>query len=356
MIRPTFYIKMIEISGKYLQPSSSVNYIEKGVPIVKKDISYEEFFEQFLVGNQPCIFESDFTSHWKSRKEWVLQDSGMPNFEFLSNTFGSAKVPVADCNDQYYNSQMKIEDTVVNFIEYWKNYCDKGYPEEFPCLYLKDWHFPRDYPDYEAYHWPLHFAADWLNEFWMSKPDDYRFVTPMHVDVLTSYSWSSNICGRKRWLLFPPGNEKKLVTHFGEMPFLCELAAPEDQAILVEQEAGETIFVPSGWYHQVWNLEDTISINHNWLNGCCIAQAWAGLKNDLRAVKKELSDCMDMEGWEEQCQVVLAANTGSNLYDFFNFLDSIAQTRLRCLDDVDTPVSFHWTLGKNHARILPDVA
>lgn len=32
------------------------------------------------------------------------------------------------------------------------------------------------------------------------------------------------------------------------------------------QEQDEIIFVPSGWYHQVHNLEDTISINHNWFN------------------------------------------------------------------------------------------
>ena len=28
------------------------------------------------------------------------------------------------------------------------------------------------------------------------------------------------------------------------------------------------MFVPSGWYHEVYNMQDTISINHNWLN-CC---------------------------------------------------------------------------------------
>jgi hypothetical protein len=41
---------------------------------------------------------------------------------------------------------------------------------------------------------------------------DYRFVymgpagswTPCHADVLRSYSWSVNVCGRKRWLLLPP--------------------------------------------------------------------------------------------------------------------------------------------------------
>lgn len=41
---------------------------------------------------------------------------------------------------------------------------------------------------------------------------DYRFCylgpagtwTPLHSDVLRSYSWSANVCGRKRWLLLHP--------------------------------------------------------------------------------------------------------------------------------------------------------
>lgn len=41
---------------------------------------------------------------------------------------------------------------------------------------------------------------------------DHRFVymgprgswTALHADVLRSFSWSFNVCGRKRWLLFPP--------------------------------------------------------------------------------------------------------------------------------------------------------
>ena len=29
--------------------------------------------------------------------------------------------------------------------------------------------------------------------------------TPFHADVFQSYSWSANICGTKKWWLFPPG-------------------------------------------------------------------------------------------------------------------------------------------------------
>ena len=31
--------------------------------------------------------------------------------------------------------------------------------------------------------------------------------TPLHADVFRSYSWSSNVCGRKKWYLFPPDQE-----------------------------------------------------------------------------------------------------------------------------------------------------
>lgn len=45
------------------------------------------------------------------------------------------------------------------------------------------------------------------------------------------------------------------------------LPKAREKAVEVIQGAGEAIFVPSGWTHSVENLEDTVSINHNWLNG-----------------------------------------------------------------------------------------
>jgi len=49
--------------------------------------------------------------------------------------------------------------------------------------------------------------------------------------------------------------------------------------------------------------EDTISINHNWLNGCNVDISWNFLKQNLQDVQREISDCLDMDGWHEQCQV-----------------------------------------------------
>ena len=55
---------------------------------------------------------------------------------------------------------------------------------------------------------PVYFADDWLNEYTdATGVQDYRFVylgvegtqTPLHHDVLLSYSWSVNIAGQKQF-------------------------------------------------------------------------------------------------------------------------------------------------------------
>lgn len=96
-----------------------------------------------------------------------------------------------------------------------------------------------------------------------------NFRTPLHADVFTSHSWSVNIVGRKRWVLFPPGQEVYLKDRFGNLTYDIFsdatlntnnflLYGKIDKSYDIIQEPGEALFVPSGWHHQVWNL---VSIN-----------------------------------------------------------------------------------------------
>lgn len=62
-------------------------------------------------------------------------------------------------------------------------------------------------------------------------------------------------------------------------------------ALILLQETGETIFVPSGWHHTVHNLENTLSINHNWLNGYNIHWAWALLQQEHSDATAAIEDC-----------------------------------------------------------------
>lgn len=96
----------------------------------------------------------------------------------------------------------------------------------------------------------------------------------VHIDPLGTSAWNTLLQGRKRWVLFPPGTSKTIVKGLdvikkGEddeavnyfvdiLPRI--LKTYKVQSIEFTQEAGETVFVPGGWWHAVLNIEDTIAV------------------------------------------------------------------------------------------------
>lgn len=89
------------------------------------------------------------------------------------------------------------------------------------------------------------------------------------------------------------------------------------------------VFVPSGWHHQVHNMQDTISINHNWVNGCNLWNMWLFLQQELRTVQQEVLQWKDtMPDWHQHCQVIMRSCTGINFEEFYHFLKVIAKRRL----------------------------
>jgi hypothetical protein len=131
-------------------------------------------------------------------------------------------------------------------------------------FYLKDWKI-NDVAEMQrrprVFKTPP-FFKDWLNEYYLhTRRDklDFQFLywgdagtaTGYHEDVAGTFSWSFNLRGRKVWQFFNRPSSPHLPLEF----------------ITCVQLPGEMVFVPSGCYHTVKNLEnDTISINQNWLN------------------------------------------------------------------------------------------
>ncbi|CAI9787324.1 unnamed protein product [Fraxinus pennsylvanica] len=320
-----------------------------------KLLSYADFVEKYLVQNQPVIL-TGLMDHWRACKDWVL-DNGDPNLRFLSTYFGNSRVQVADCGMREFTDQKRTEMSVSEFIDQWAQLSaarKDGGSDGNSLLYLKDWHFAKEYPDYVAYSPPKFFCDDWLNLYldkytMHNDPDtcqkrneimcsDYRFVymgakgtwTPLHADVFRSYSWSANVCGRKQWYFLPPSqyhlvfdrHMKSSVYNIFEEVYKSNFTGLEE-AIWWEctQEKNEIIFVPSGWYHQVHNLEDTVSINHNWFNGHNISWVWDLLLREYHEAREYIEDIKDIcDDFEGLCQRNLAANAGMNFYDFFVFM------------------------------------
>ncbi|KAL6524504.1 hypothetical protein OROHE_016175 [Orobanche hederae] len=316
-----------------------------------KKLSYADFVEKYLAGNQPVILPG-LMDDWLACKDWVSYD-GKPNLHFFSSHFGSSRVQVADCGTKEFTDQKRMAMSVSEFIDGWvkSSGSGSGGDDGKPMLYLKDWHFVKEYPDYVAYTTPMFFLDDWLNlyldkysmhddpESYQERNEiscsDYRFVyvgskgtwTPLHADVFRSYSWSANVCGRKQWYFLSPSQHHLVFDRYMKSSVydifedVCKSKYPGfEKAIWWEctQEQNEIIFVPSGWYHQVHNLEDTVSINHNWFNAYNISWVWDLLLREYHEAKGYIEDIKNIcEDFEGLCQRNLAANAGMDFRDFF---------------------------------------
>lgn len=88
--------------------------------------------------------------------------------------------------------------------------------------------------------------------------------TGTHIDTLYSAAWNLLITGRKQWTFRSPAWSCQR----GYIPALpAELtAAAEDEIYQVEQLPGDVIYTPTGWAHEVYNVESSISITGNYLN------------------------------------------------------------------------------------------
>lgn len=332
------------------------------VTVISSPLSYSEFYKEFILRNKPCLFSKLFTNNWLCRKKWVLEND-VPNIEFLKEKYGDLTAPVLDCNEVYFSSHKKCDMLIGEYFDYWKN-------RENKILYLKDWHLQRDNQQENFYDVPIYFSSDWLNEFWDSRNigDDYRFVyigvqgswTPFHADVFQSYSWSANICGLKEWYLCPPGDEEYLRDIHGNLPLDItktnvdpKLYPNWDKAkqIKLLQHSGEIIFIPSGWHHQVVNKLDTISINHNWVNAGCIRNMYYHLHHELQLVTREISDCKQMDGFHQQCQLILNASAGIDYNGFFDMILFLLKQRLNVLEEIYVKKTCQETLLHSLSRL-----
>ncbi len=89
-------------------------------------------------------------------------------------------------------------------------------------------------------------------------------TTYLHQDVLETDFWMTVIWGRKRWAICPPhGDAERLgpdVDLF-DPDVRASLASAGIPVFLAEQDAGDTIFMPARWWHQVENLDATLAIS-----------------------------------------------------------------------------------------------
>jgi len=88
----------------------------------------------------------------------------------------------------------------------------------------------------------------------------------------------TQVYGSKHWYLYPPGNDVIFEPPVTRTPYFHSMFDPEApnldvfpnakylQAWECKLEAGDVLFNPPSWWHQVTNLEDSIGVGFRWFN------------------------------------------------------------------------------------------
>ncbi|CAM8946398.1 unnamed protein product [Rhodiola kirilowii] len=235
----------------------------------RKDISIEEFSRDYD-GKKPVLLDG-LADMWPARSTWtpeqLLLKYGETSFKISQRSSKKVTMKLKD-----YVSYMELqhdEDPLYVF--------DDKFGEVAPAL-LNDYSVPHLFQD------------DYFDVLNKDDRPDFRWLiigpersgASWHVDPALTSAWNTLLCGRKRWALYPPGRVPLgVMVHVNEedgdvnvdTPTSLQwwldfypLLADKDKPIELTQLPGETIFVPTGWWHCILNLETTVAVTQNFVN------------------------------------------------------------------------------------------
>lgn len=248
------------------------------------ELSVERFIEEYEKPYVPVVIEGiPEAERWGAVDNWSLKK--------LRKKYKRVQLKCGE-DDDGKSIRMKFK----YFAKYMKQQTDDS------PLYIFDSAFdekPETKPLLDDYHVPRYFPEDLFALVGENRRPPYRWFlvgpkrsgTCVHLDPLGTSAWNTLLVGRKRWVLFPPdvskhivkgknhvrkGEDDEAVNYFMDiLPRIKRTNAPETlRCIEFMQYPGDTIFVPGGWWHAVFNVEDTIAVTQNYCSSQNFERVW----------------------------------------------------------------------------------
>lgn len=252
-----WYLSQLDLDGWYHDTGH--------VPRIRaSEITLEQFRERFLKAGQPCVI-TDVVPTWPAAAKW--------HPDTLVDQYCETLIKV----NEYTADEVRVKMTMRDFLIYMRE------NKEYKPLYVFDSSFQRRAPgllqDFgiPQYFWEDLFAA--LDEqhrpaFRWFLMGSARSGSPFHRDPNGTSAWNAVTHGHKRWALYPPwmnyvpGQEPdgRHVNSHKWWSLVYPRLPPHEKPIEFIQGPGDLIFIPSGWWHAVLNLDETLSVTQNFAN------------------------------------------------------------------------------------------
>ncbi|VDN22678.1 unnamed protein product [Gongylonema pulchrum] len=284
-------------------------------------LSVDEFVEKYEKRGIPVVL-TGLTESWPATRKWCLHK--------LVKKYRNQKFKCGE-DDDGRSVKLKLK----YYAQYMQSTTDDSPLYVFDSAFGERHKTRRLVDDYRV---PSFFVDDLFRYASEERRPPHRWFvmgparsgTGIHVDPLGTSAWNALLKGRKKWCFFHPETPKCVVkptseeggVHVDEAVIWFKTVykrtsscnwSKEWTPIEAVQYPGEIMFVPSGWWHVVLNLTDTIAVTQNFCSEVNLPSVYTKTlkgrpnfcKHWLKCLRKNRPDALTIIGYLSPLLVLL---------------------------------------------------
>jgi histone arginine demethylase JMJD6 len=249
----------------------------------RSGLSYDEFKNEYLFPLKPVVFKD-------AAKDWKAIGKFTP--EFFKKNYGHV---VKNMAGRDY--------TLAEFIDLMMN-SDESNPAPYPCKIDVMKYMPDLIPDISPklrYTLPNRIGNPLIPKGFLGGADTFElffggvngWFPYIHYDYMHLHAFITQVYGDKEFIIYTPDQEKylyidknepwqSLVEKYWEPDYAKFPLFANAKPTKVIVSAGETLFIPCGWWHTARSVTPTISVAYDLLN----ASNWSQFCDDVEFMVK----------------------------------------------------------------------
>ena len=226
-------------------------------PIERRSgLDSQTFAAEFLEPMVPVVF-TDLMAAWPAREKWTV--------DYFKTKYGHLRVPVVSNNYSKPGKGYMSPDRVISFREYLE-ILESG-PTD---LRIFLWNIFREAPELREDFLIPTIMDGFVNELPFMFFGGQGSKVTLHYDIDMSHVFLNQISGRKRVILFAPDQSRLLYRHPYTVASYVDINRPDlvrypalalAKGYEVTLEPGETVYIPSGYWHYIEYTDGGYSIS-----------------------------------------------------------------------------------------------